>query len=373
MVGSARNVVASRSCAVSGGVCALCFRHACGMRAAVELNKEIARARSVTALLLIVEAELHRFDGRHVATCLHRLAAHARRTNLTQPLAANKAWRALAAHHEEVLVSGGLVVGAQALSNIAWAIATLRDLYPALHRSRRALHDAASRLSAEFSAQGVANTAWALALLASSAQRRRGGGGPAEAHAWEDLGTAARARVRESVPQNIANVSWAFALARFEDDGTSSALAAETLPRIDAFPAQELANVTWAFAKLPGRHSATLAARVLAVAAARRRSLADFEGQHISGLMWAFAQSQHAPDSQAQCAAFRCRVAEEALRRLADFTAQGIANIAYSMASLMQGGNPVQVTIRQRQLRSVVGGKVGSQGTLLRCAALVSR
>eukprot|EP00439_Symbiodinium_sp_Y106_P075206 s829_g14.t2 len=150
-----------------------------------------------------------------------------------------------------------------------------------------------------FSAQGLANLAWAFAAAPQSSSRS------SEERAFrrkvEELFRAVAETSRPKLQaaceqdafnvQEMSNLAWAFAKAGIEAPELFAALAAAAHPRLEEFTTQNLCNFAWAFASLsvsagPGAGASGVLEGV-AVEAAKR--ISDFNLQGLSNLVWASA------------------------------------------------------------------------------------
>ena len=127
----------------------------------------------------------------------------------------------------------------------------------------------------DFSAQDLANTAWAFA----TARQRR-------APLFAALARAGDWRLGDSSAQGLANTAWAFATAG-QRDALLFAVLARTAERcLGGFSAQELANTAWAFATASQRDAPLF----VALARAAERRLADLSAQGLADTAWTFAK-----------------------------------------------------------------------------------
>ena len=62
------------------------------------------------------------------------------------------------------------------------------------------------------------------------------------------LSTAAKRRLSDFNPQDVANTAWAFATVNYRDEKLFAALARAAERRLREFKAQNVANTAWAFA-----------------------------------------------------------------------------------------------------------------------------
>ena len=85
--------------------------------------------------------------------------------------------------------------------------------------------------------------------------------------------------------QGLANTAWAFAMLGIKNQPLMAAIAVQVIEKIDSFTAQNLAITAWAFAKLGIKHQALMAA----IAAKVIEKVASFTAQGLAITAWAFA------------------------------------------------------------------------------------
>jgi len=194
---------------------------------------------------------------------------------------------------------------------------------------------------------------WGVARLAPT----RGARSRSWARAEEGLAVAViteiTTRVDALTPQCLSNALWA--VARLEGHNSAvqkfartSAHAFCALPDLSAFTSQGLANVLWAFARLcvTLKEAGTSYARAVCKAAVMEAygRLKEFQPQELSMLAWAVAKihgrgrtsvrATRASSASGDLVNILLRVAEIATEGLANFTPQGISNIAWSLAKM---------------------------------------
>lgn len=207
----------------------------------------------------------------------------------------------------------------------------------------------------QFSSQELSNSLWGLARLAPLG---RGAGSVVAAarSLARTLVAEASRRIESLTPQCLSNSLWA--VARLGLKGTQAEEFARNCAYelyggsrdLASFSPQCLANVLWASAKLSVAGPGAQPARLLcaAVAAAGRQRLEDFQMQELSMIAWAMAKLRGRSRSKGAAGrggagavavagpgpeAFLPELAEEARRRLAECTPQGISNIAWALAT----------------------------------------
>ena len=153
----------------------------------------------------------------------------------------------------------------------------------------------------EFDPQALTNMAWAYATVGHAA--------PALLDA---IAAAAVTRMSDFYPQTLSNIVWAYAKVRHSAPALLDAIAVAAAPRLREFNAQDLTNTAWAYAK--AGHSAPALLDAIAVAAVPR--LCDFKPQEIANTAWAYATLAH------EAPALLDAIAEDGRKRMGDFNAQ---------------------------------------------------
>lgn len=124
-------------------------------------------------------------------------------------------------------------------------------------------------------------------------------------------------------PQQLANISWAFA--RLRRKGPSAVALTWAVTRVDELEPRSLGNVVWAFAKLllgDRTHD------VATLAAAARRRAAEMNSQGVANTLWAFGKLKHY--DQRLLDTFSLRIAVQ--RR--DFKVQELVNSVWASAAI---------------------------------------
>ena len=143
-----------------------------------------------------------------------------------------------------------------------------------------------------YNLQALSNLAWGLATL-----------GFRHSAFLSDLVHEASGRLDRLSPQNLSNVLWACASLDLHKDDTASGQlllgrwAEHVLGRLGVFEAQGLSNVAWAYARMAGPGASCMpngdgVFKALATAAVPK--LATFSAQGLANTAWAFsAAGQH--------------------------------------------------------------------------------
>jgi hypothetical protein len=224
----------------------------------------------------------------------------------------------------------------QALSNTAWAAATLGfgmttsataaspnnyvDL-PSAHPIADAICTAIQPLLSRNSSQGLGNLAWALARLLGDYSNANVVAALGAQASWPDtirallLGVGQQlANPRRAVEsQAIANTLWALATLKLNDESLHRSIAARlTLDTAHQHEPQELSNFVWA----------------LATAEVTVEAIDSFNTSLISGLHY---PGLHRKDPVAMSFEF---VAQQLMRRPQEFKSQDISNVLWSCSKV---------------------------------------
>lgn len=132
---------------------------------------------------------------------------------------------------------------AQGVANIAWAFATASVQEPSLVKSLSA--DVLRRDLCMFSAQGISNVAWALAVIDRESCMPLG---IQERRLFAKLEEAMCTRTAEFSAQGLANFAWAFASSTVASAPLFEVVGVEVTHKHSRFSLQSLANTCWAFA-----------------------------------------------------------------------------------------------------------------------------
>ncbi|CAE8588630.1 unnamed protein product [Polarella glacialis] len=211
----------------------------------------------------------------------------------------------------------------RALANIAWAMAKAGA--PCGADFVRAVAGEVKGMLPDFKAQELASFGWACASL-----------GVRDGDLLRALEMAAARRLAEFEPQGLANLAWALASLQAGSGLLLEAMAAAGIHRrLGRFKPQELSNLGWAVAK----HGDGQFAHILRAVAreAAHRDPAGFAPQELSSLAWALASfEEHLLASGASPSASDLLrpLAAAAAEKVADLSAQGLANLAWACARL---------------------------------------
>jgi len=163
--------------------------------------------------------------------------------------------------------------------------------------------------------RAVSNIAHALARLDLC--------GPQWMGLWKKLEGAALQCRSEFMPQELANMAWAFARAGHASDSLMDAIAEESAERLDDFKPQELANTAWAFAT--AGHAAPALFHAIGKESAGR--VREFKPQELKDMAWAFATAGHAAPALFEA------IGNEAAGRVREFHPQALANTAWAFST----------------------------------------
>ena len=192
----------------------------------------------------------------------------------------------------------------QALSNTAWAYAKLGHAAPALLDA--IADEAVGRGLGRCDQQTLCNIAWAYATVSSQHGRPTGHSTAALSDA---IAAAALPRLHEFTAQGLANMAWAYARL-----GHSAPPLVPAVLEADGLEATGRARlVADGEARLDAHHSSRNGVTALLDGLAREvvaRGLRHFEQQHLANIVWAYATLGHAAPGLFDA------VAEEAAARL---------------------------------------------------------
>ncbi|CAE7641932.1 AL1 [Symbiodinium sp. CCMP2456] len=162
--------------------------------------------------------------------------------------------------------------------------------------------------------QDLAVLAWAFAHLEGSESHEI-----LDALAWEMT-----KNVIDFSPQDLSNISWAYATACLEHAVMMSAISMEALRKMGSFQAQDLSNLCWAFAKL----GLTDEGLFDALASAVQERIETLLPQNLSMVAWSFAKLGLLNEDM------MAAIAREVLRKIEDLDGQATANLVWSWAVL---------------------------------------
>lgn len=286
--------------------------------ASLNLNKAITkRLTSAThfqqLLDIIAESSIY-FDEVNVATALHRLArlhCTASNSNAAAVIVNTDQFKVLLSAIAKLLPR----FEAQAVSNTAWALATLGFVPEGDLMQDLALR--AATIIRSFRPQATSNTLWAYAKL---------GVMPPEAF----MAAAAQqlhADLFRSVPQDLSNSLWAFATLRWSPGKVFlNGVATQALNCMARFKPQEVANTLWAYATLGHDPRPPL---LDAMAAHVSERIHICRPQAVSNSLWAYARLKYNPGQEFLDAATR-----RAMAVFHQYTPQELGNTLWAVAAL---------------------------------------
>jgi hypothetical protein len=282
----------------------------------------IARAACAQDILAVVRDNLHELDHIHVSTSFNRLGKMARDGDFSpRHLTGDDTFRALLRLTCGFAESG--VFNGRSTASTTHGIAKLHQAGRVaatdgiVEDTLAALETAVGRVARDMLPQEVANLTWAYATLGKM---------PSDS-TWAALETAAGRMARDMKAQEVANLAWAYAtLGRMPNNNTWAALETAVGRVAPDMNAQEVANLTWAYATL-GRMLGD--STWVALETATRRVAWDMLPQHVSNLTWAYATLGRMPGDSTWAAL------ETAAGRVArDMNAQGVVNLTWAYATL---------------------------------------
>mmetsp|Transcript_114721 Transcript_114721/g.208717 ORF Transcript_114721/g.208717 Transcript_114721/m.208717 type:complete len:875 (+) Transcript_114721:78-2702(+) len=286
------------------------------------INSQIVQAaesEDLQTLLTTIATHLPLMNLVNVSTALHRLAKlnQCRAMQAHQPMVEYtlQALVELGRQLLEKLKLTGSTPKCQSLSNIAWALATLKVVDLPLVQMVSA---SAQKQLAEFKSFELCQLLWALAKL-----------GTVETDVCDH--TAAlfhmgAQRVVENAQdfsfRGLVMIAWAFATARQHDTRLFCAIASQLTPSMGSANCQELANTAWSFATA-GIHAQYLFSTLASLSVAR---VQGFKPQELSSILWSYASIGHVNDEFYEVAG---RAALEM-----NLQAQQLANILWALAKM---------------------------------------
>ncbi|UYM17693.1 DUF1601 domain-containing protein [Endozoicomonas euniceicola] len=276
----------------------------------------------------------------------------------------------------------------QGVSNVLWALGKLVEKGLEMQQVNSAVTELLPLVvqmaegtspEAGFSSQGVSNLLWALAKLVESGLRMRQANSAVTALLPQVVQVAEGASCQDGfIPQHVASLLWA--LTKLMENGLEiqqahravtamllrvAQIAEETSPR-DGFSSQGVSNVLWALGKLVENglrmrqaNSAVTALLPLVVQVVEQSSRevveetspeAGFNSQGVSNLMWALAklvenglEMQQAKSAVTALLPLVVQMAEGTRTSpRAGFNPQEVANLLWALAKLMENGLEMQ-------------------------------
>eukprot|EP00929_Paragymnodinium_shiwhaense_P109208 TRINITY_DN7556_c0_g1_i2.p1 TRINITY_DN7556_c0_g1~~TRINITY_DN7556_c0_g1_i2.p1 ORF type:complete len:523 (-),score=126.04 TRINITY_DN7556_c0_g1_i2:377-1945(-) len=176
--------------------------------------------------------------------------------------------------------------------------------------------------------QDISNFGWAVAKMAADETSRRL---PAAEGMLRLLIDRSIGRLEAFRPQELTNFVWAAAAVAVEDEGFSQAAASAALPRLQLFKPQELSSLAWSFGSV-GLRSPKLFQALVTNALQQR--LGAFELQGVANIAWAYATllEAHTPYGRRFLREVASDLGDDE-SRIANASAQAISNLAWAYAA----------------------------------------
>eukprot|EP00747_Dinoflagellata_sp_TGD_P155142 gnl/TRDRNA2_/TRDRNA2_177555_c1_seq21.p1 gnl/TRDRNA2_/TRDRNA2_177555_c1~~gnl/TRDRNA2_/TRDRNA2_177555_c1_seq21.p1 ORF type:complete len:628 (+),score=128.09 gnl/TRDRNA2_/TRDRNA2_177555_c1_seq21:82-1965(+) len=257
-----------------------------------QINQQIVAASQSTSaqpILTVIAQNLEHMNIVNLSTAAHRLARIASSSNGAQlakvrqhPILA-KLFQAIFEKFQDSVAAGSSQ--SQAMSNIAWSLATLNFTgNPALVHSLAQLTVDNLR---EFKPYELTTVTWAFAKLVSSAGQHELRWCPD--HFFSVIAEYVLANIGEYCFRCLSTFAWAFATVRFRNAILFRTIA-QQMPTViggEKTTSQQIADTVWAFATMRFHDSHLFT--VLAEDALKH--LRKFKLQEISDMLWAFAEN----------------------------------------------------------------------------------
>ncbi len=252
-----------------------------GSSEARQVNGDLSRSTDIAQLAAVFTKHRGKLDEIHLATTLSMAARLVKREHggRTTPEA-----RALVASVLRDAIPRLDDFGAQGLGNAAHALATMGVFDAPFFEALAAKARQPGGLG-DFDSQALANTAYALGLLA----KQLGKGDQPPPYLRQLLAAimeAGRPKLGGFEPQHISNTLWALAWAGVYDAGFVRAAVDVSRERLPQLVPQDLSNVAWALAELRHRDEGFMR-QLLQQAVAHED---EFTGQNISNTVYAAAR-----------------------------------------------------------------------------------
>eukprot|EP00930_Biecheleria_cincta_P072422 TRINITY_DN5982_c0_g1_i1.p1 TRINITY_DN5982_c0_g1~~TRINITY_DN5982_c0_g1_i1.p1 ORF type:complete len:874 (-),score=179.14 TRINITY_DN5982_c0_g1_i1:94-2487(-) len=271
----------------------------------------------------------------------------------------------------------------RSLSRLSWTLGKLEILNQETEVAIMYICSMAPQLLTKFSCQDLTNTLWGIARLYPATGSKAGRSNAsrtvsAAVSLSASIVGACCERLSQLSAQCLSNALWSAARVGLRglgaEDFLSNALTEiSTKRQLGAFSPQGLANMSWAIAEFKSAGLAARSARnpnldqlmrttCIAICAAARVRIAEFQHQELSMLAWAMAKvngrspetksaSRRKPGKPARVAgidSLMLCLAEEAQRRLPQLSPQSVSNLAWALATMeMLTGSPEHKSARQ--------------------------
>ncbi|XRB00950.1 FAD_binding_3 domain-containing protein [Pycnococcus provasolii] len=333
------------------------------------LTAQIKRAQSPLSLLQLFQEHQDEFNHIHLSACWNALGHITRKStpHTNAQTQQQQHLQLLRTHTANSITQPNF--GARELANIAHGIAKsgLGD-----EHLMQAIATACLPQTQHFTAQQLANVAWALAKASHPAKNQD--------LLFDAIATQAAPRLGTFKPQEMSNLAWAYATAKHPAKELFDAIAEHATPRMHDFNEQSLSITFWAYAT--AKHDApdlldaiTMQASVIAsqltpqalstlawacatakqgtaqlletVANEAKPRLRDFNAQQLSNSVWAFAKADLLD------AKLFAALATSVSQRLGDFNSQDLASTAWGLAKACHVDAPLFASLARSAVRFV--------------------
>mmetsp|Transcript_122442 Transcript_122442/g.280597 ORF Transcript_122442/g.280597 Transcript_122442/m.280597 type:complete len:573 (-) Transcript_122442:214-1932(-) len=240
-----------------------------------QLNQQLCKLEHAEEVLAMVAESGMQMNGVNLSTALHRVAKWSKKQRLdVVEVRGAPQWKKLVRLTHQKL--GELT--AQGVANTLWAVGTMQLPMEEEPKFIADVIAAAEEHVESFTPQALANTAWACATMN-----------------WQHstlLGKVQRSCVASFSsfnPQDLSNIAWAFGTLGFLSQAFLDGTAKVALPMVAACKPGEMANIVWAFARANQRPK-ELFDRVAEVVTSSADGL---NSQALCTIAWSFATVGH--------------------------------------------------------------------------------
>eukprot|EP00931_Biecheleriopsis_adriatica_P049371 TRINITY_DN28566_c0_g1_i1.p1 TRINITY_DN28566_c0_g1~~TRINITY_DN28566_c0_g1_i1.p1 ORF type:complete len:807 (-),score=153.62 TRINITY_DN28566_c0_g1_i1:88-2475(-) len=277
---------------------------------------QVSESGSLSDLTTCIEAHLYSMNLVNISTAFHRLAKLWTSDSPPQAvLSAERVLEGLTKQANAVLArasASGTAPSAQALANIAWAMATLHVMDEPL---LNAMSGPAMTQVKQFKAFELSTILWSYAKMSQANAQACMCAGPLFAAA----ATHIPEKTEEFTFRCLVTVIWAFAAFRHNDAGLFQRIGAQLVGMVHTASCTELSNTAWSFGMAQVSHD-----RLFQELAKRANArLHEFKQQELSNMIWGFAANGFYQPTF-------CSNSVVAAQRL-ELTPQSIANILWAL------------------------------------------
>ncbi|CAK0807728.1 unnamed protein product, partial [Prorocentrum cordatum] len=344
------------------------------------INDWIAESGSLGQVLKLVASHGSEFDCTNAATAMHRIARWYREAP-DKRLFLDDRWHAALQHmdrnssaYQTRHISGALwsfatlgyrgpelegmlaragsrlgEFGCIDLALTAWSMATLKIDPPGMYNR---ISDLAIKSITEFQPQALANICWATATLKKENDALvRGAAVVAARHL--DAGVSFR-------PYELSTLVWSLVVTQAKEEFLFERISRCVVQRASEFGPQELTNTAWAFASVGVRTPGLFEA----VAEECRAKLRHFNNQNITNLLWAYTHLKLGGQ------ALLTDLAQVAHARVPEMNVQDLAQAALSLVFVRRSGADDAVLGSGELTRSFVRDVVEAMVRKLRSSSL---